>query len=139
MAGKAKHTYCPALYGTSVPAPVLGPPWNLQTLPPHLAQKNPPSQGGEEQKGNLFHLLLPRAEMGEPQPTSLRPRAPMCGLRQVWICGGPSVTEFPTPAPAGCPVVKTVRSQCRGHGSIPGQGTKIPHAAQRGRKKRWSC
>ncbi|KAJ8788230.1 hypothetical protein J1605_005529 [Eschrichtius robustus] len=45
MAGKAKHTYCPALYGTSVPAPVLGPPCNLQTLPPHLAQKNPPSQG----------------------------------------------------------------------------------------------
>ena len=27
----------------------------------------------------------------------------------------------------GGPVVKTPSSQCRGTGSIPGQGTKIPH------------
>ena len=29
---------------------------------------------------------------------------------------------------AGGPVAKTLSSQCREHGSIPGQGTKIPHA-----------
>ena len=29
---------------------------------------------------------------------------------------------------AGGPVAKTPSSQCREHGSIPGKGTKIPHA-----------
>ena len=38
----------------------------------------------------------------------------------------------------GGPVVKTLRSHCRGKGSIPGQGTKIPHAARCGQKKKKS-
>ena len=41
------------------------------------------------------------------------------------------VWDFP-----GGPVVKTPHSQCRGAGLIPGQGTKIPHASQRGQKKK---
>ena len=38
----------------------------------------------------------------------------------------------------GSPVVKTPCFHCRGHGfdSIPGQGTKIPQAMQRGQKKK---
>ena len=44
------------------------------------------------------------------------------GLRLFW-----NITDFP-----GGPVVKTLHLQCRGAGSIPGQGTKIPHAAQCG-------
>ena len=32
----------------------------------------------------------------------------------------------------GSLVVKTLHFQCRGAGSIPGQGTKIPHAARHG-------
>ena len=35
----------------------------------------------------------------------------------------------------GGPVVKTRRFHCRGLSSIPCQGTKIPHAPQRGQKK----
>ena len=35
----------------------------------------------------------------------------------------------------GGPVVKTLCFQCRGLGWIPGRGTKIPHAVQRGQKK----
>ena len=38
--------------------------------------------------------------------------------------------EFP-----GDPVVRTWRFHCRGPGSIPGGGTKIPQAAQRGQNK----
>ena len=34
----------------------------------------------------------------------------------------------------GDPVVKTPHFQCRGTGLIPGQGTKIPHAAHYGQK-----
>ena len=40
-----------------------------------------------------------------------------------------SIWDFP-----GGPVAKTLCSQCRGHGSIPGQGTKIPYATT----KTWS-
>ena len=36
----------------------------------------------------------------------------------------------------GGPVVKTPCFQCRGTGSIPGLGTKIPHAMLRGQKKK---
>ena len=40
----------------------------------------------------------------------------------------------------GGPVVKTLRSQCRGHGFDPWSkiklGTKIPHAVQRGQIKK---
>ena len=36
----------------------------------------------------------------------------------------------------GSPVVKTLHFQCRGHVSIPGQGMKIPQAAQCVSKKR---
>ena len=35
----------------------------------------------------------------------------------------------------GGPVVRIQRFHCRGLGSIPGQGTKIPQAAQHGQKK----
>ena len=35
----------------------------------------------------------------------------------------------------GSPVVKTRASNAGGAGSIPGQGTKIPHAVQLGQKK----
>ena len=43
----------------------------------------------------------------------------------------------------GGPVVKTSRFQCRGQGSNPGQGTKIPHAMQHAqnikkKKKMWN-
>ena len=34
----------------------------------------------------------------------------------------------------GGPVVKIPRFSCRGHGFHPGQGTKIPHAAQCGQE-----
>ena len=34
------------------------------------------------------------------------------------------------------PVVRTWRFHCWGLGSVPGQGTKIPQAAQRGQKKK---
>lgn len=37
--------------------------------------------------------------------------------------------------PSG-PVVKTLSSQCRGVGSIPGEGIKIPQAAWRDKKKK---
>ena len=37
--------------------------------------------------------------------------------------------EFP-----GGPVVRTRHFHCRGLGSIPGQGTEIPQAVQRGQK-----
>ena len=36
----------------------------------------------------------------------------------------------------GSPVVKTPHLHCRGHSSIPGQGTKIPRAAWHGQKKK---
>ena len=36
----------------------------------------------------------------------------------------------------GSPVVKTPSFQCKGAGSIPGWGTKIPHATQHGQKKK---
>ena len=36
----------------------------------------------------------------------------------------------------GSPVVKTLCFQCRGTGSIPGLGTKIPHAMLSGQKKK---
>ena len=36
----------------------------------------------------------------------------------------------------GCPVVKILPSRCRGTGSIPGGGTKIPHATAKKRKRR---
>ena len=36
----------------------------------------------------------------------------------------------------GGPVVKTLRFHCRGVGAIPGQGTKIPHAARHSQKKK---
>ena len=36
----------------------------------------------------------------------------------------------------GGPVVKTPCPHCRGTGSIPGRGTKIPHAARHGKKKK---
>ena len=43
----------------------------------------------------------------------------------------------------GGPVVKTLRSQCRGPGSnpwlIPGRGTKIPYVAQWPKKKKVHC
>lgn len=39
------------------------------------------------------------------------------------------VSEFP-----GGPVVRTSRSYCQGLRSTPGQGTKIPKAAQRKKK-----
>ena len=35
----------------------------------------------------------------------------------------------------GAPVVKTLHFPCRGHGSIPGQGTKISHEAQNDHEK----
>ena len=35
----------------------------------------------------------------------------------------------------GGPVVKTLCFQCRGAGSIPGRGTKIPHAVGHGQNK----
>ena len=35
----------------------------------------------------------------------------------------------------GGPVAKTLCFQCRGIGSIPGQGTKIPHAVLHSQKK----
>ena len=35
----------------------------------------------------------------------------------------------------GGPVFETLCFYCRGHGSIPGWGIKIPHAMQRGQKK----
>ena len=35
----------------------------------------------------------------------------------------------------GGPVVKTLHFHCRGKGSIPGWGTKIPHATPHGQKK----
>ena len=41
-----------------------------------------------------------------------------------------AVREFP-----GGPVVRTQRFNCRGLGSIPGWGTKIPQAVQHGQKK----
>ena len=41
----------------------------------------------------------------------------------MWVQKG--LWDFP-----GGPVVKTLRFQCRGMGSIPGQGTKIPHSVQ---------
>ena len=34
----------------------------------------------------------------------------------------------------GCPVVKTLGFHCRGAGSIPGQGTKIPHTIDKKKK-----
>ena len=37
---------------------------------------------------------------------------------------------------SGGPVVKTPRFQCRGTGMIPGQGTKIPHAAWCSKKRK---
>ena len=40
-----------------------------------------------------------------------------------------TIQDFP-----GGPVVKTPHFQGRGMGSIPGQGTKIPHAMQHGQK-----
>ena len=40
--------------------------------------------------------------------------------------------EFP-----GGPAVRTRRFHCHGQGSIPGQGTKVPQAAQHG-QKRWN-
>ena len=39
--------------------------------------------------------------------------------------------EFP-----GCPVVRAPCFHCRGTGSIPGRGTKIPQAEQHGKKKK---
>ena len=42
-------------------------------------------------------------------------------IRDIW--------DFP-----GSPVVKTPGFQCRGMGSIPGQGTKIPQAVRRRQK-----
>ena len=39
--------------------------------------------------------------------------------------------EFP-----GCSVVRTRRFHCWGLGSIPAQGTKIPHAMQHGQEKK---
>ena len=41
-----------------------------------------------------------------------------------------SKREFP-----GGPVIRTLHFHCRGHGSIPGPGTNIPHAAQHGQNK----
>ena len=46
------------------------------------------------------------------------------------------VKDFP-----GSPVVETSRSQCKGQdaggtGSVPGQGTKILHAAHHGKEKK---
>ena len=37
----------------------------------------------------------------------------------------PHYRDFP-----GGPVLETPCFHCRGHGSIPGQGTKVPHAAR---------
>ena len=34
----------------------------------------------------------------------------------------------------GGPVVKTLCLHCRGHGSIPGRGTKIPPAAKKNKQ-----
>ena len=36
---------------------------------------------------------------------------------------------------SGIPVVKTLRFQCRGHGFILGQGTKVLHATEYGQRK----
>ena len=36
----------------------------------------------------------------------------------------------------GSPVVQTPQSRARGVGSIPGQGTKIPHEARHGKERK---
>ena len=53
----------------------------------------------------------------------------MCVYRERFIISN-LLKDFP-----GTPVVKTPCFQCRGVGSIPGQGTKIPHAMQYVAKK----
>ena len=46
---------------------------------------------------------------------------------------GPGKEDVPRDF-SGSPVVKTLHSQCRGMGLIPGQGTKILHATQHDQK-----
>ena len=57
-------------------------------------------------------------EQKVPDPEDLKPRARVRGVEEevVW--------DFP-----GCPVVKNPPSSAGDPDSIPGQGTKIPHAA----------
>ena len=82
-------------------------------------------------------FLIFKMELNIIPFTDLSGRSPcMCILQhamkcQLWGASQPGeAIDFP-----GSPVVKTVLFQCRVTGSIPGWGTKIPHAVSTAKKK----